>query len=143
MTYNKDDITKKLYVPFDPRYAAEQTSTDANTADDLLGHKTLSITDKIMTLYQQLYERKEINTKLMTDMEEEMLETSSSLYNDRYNPHLGERQRSSLEKRIDLLGKDKRSALVEYWRDCFKIKTYLLNAQELYRDNKSKRDILI
>lgn len=139
MTYNENTLQEKLYVPFDPKYI----NTEASTEDDLLGHKTESITDKIVSLYQELYSRREINHKLQKEIEEELLETSSSLYGDRYNPHLGERQRSSLEKRMDLLGKDKRSALVEYWRDSFKIKMYLLSATEEYRDMKSKRDVLL
>ena len=73
MTYYEKVRTKKLYVPFDPRYSL-YGNTAGNQADDFLGNKSSNIADKIMGLYQELYKRKEINTQILSEIQEEFLE---------------------------------------------------------------------
>ncbi len=138
MTLNHIVETKKAYVPFDKKYSTKSNST----IDGFVETKSDNIKDKVVSLYQELYKRKEINTKLIEEIEHEIIETSSELYQHKYTSFLDSRQKSALESKLSLLSKTKWSEVTEYWRDCSRLKMYLLNSVAEYREFKNKKDLL-
>jgi hypothetical protein len=121
-------------VPFESRYIAD----DSTSIDDLFERKAESLGEKIKGLYGHLYERKKINYKLIYGFDADILETSSELVAHSYNPFLSEKQTSNLERRLDLLEKSKRSELVDFWRDVFKLDSYIFEAKQEYKALRDK-----
>ncbi len=129
------------YIPFDPKYYLHDNS-GVNPTCDFLDQKSSNLTDKIIGLYQEIYKRREINTKIISEIEYELIETSSELYQHKFTSFLDSSEKGSLEKKIDLLEKTKWSEIVEYWKDTSKLRLYLLNIVAEYRDIKNKKNLL-
>lgn len=143
MTYYYESKPRaKVYVPFDPKYSPLEKLVAASDDDDFLGQKAASISYRIKQLYNQIYKRKEISRNIIEDAENELVEAGSKIYMYRYAFFFDSRKKMSLERRIDLLEKTKRSELVDYWRDMFKINMYIIQAGEEYKNLMNKRKLL-
>jgi hypothetical protein len=140
MKDNNTSIDKGLYVPFDHKYLVDSNAEINESA--LLGLKSDHLAEKIKTLYEELYRRREINYKIISEVEKDLLEASSEIENNKCFPHINEKQLSVLERRVDLLEKTKRSELVEYWKDAFKLNMYLVQMKGEQQNHISKQAFL-
>ncbi len=70
------------------------------------------------------------------------METECEIYRFKYSPLYDTRQKVALKKRVDLLEKTKRTELVDYWRDTARLRQYMLQAIDEYKDLKNKEALL-
>ncbi len=128
----------KPYVPFNPSYLFSAKPVD----NDFLGNKSESIADRIKSLYTLLNERQDISEKVIKEVEEDIIVTSSKIVSYRYACFFDGRQKSNLERNVELLEKTKRTELIDLWKDSFKINLNIFEAVDEYSKIKNKRDLL-
>lgn len=141
MTYYEENVSKKLYAPVDPKYLLYRYTAKPDD-NDFLGNKVESIADKIRSLYGLLKEREDISEKVIAEVEEDIIDTSSKLVSYRYASFFDGRQKSNLERNIDLLEKTKRTELIDLWKDSFKINLNIFETVDEYNKIKNKRNLL-
>ena len=136
MSYYKDCPAQGDYTSFALNYMPILD-------ESIFTQKASIISQTIQDLYEQLHQRRKIHKHLLSDLEQEVIETESSIYQGKYSPPTQfPIDLKTLDKRLDLLNKTRRTEMVQYWQDLSKLKRDLLKAKEEYLNMQRKSDLL-
>jgi hypothetical protein len=138
MTIDKTQ-NSKLYAPVELSYLVAPPD---HVGGEMFSGKADSISDQLSMLYQQLDQRKQVNQRIMNEVYEDIQYNSSKLYSYKFNLFATDKHKTNLERKVDLLEKTKRSELVDYWKDCFKINMYIFTASEEYKKARNRMKLL-